>query len=56
MLTEVIRELTKCGEDVTISSKTVLAWTKRVEAQRVQTTVISIPESRNFDATAHRYA
>ena len=40
MLTEVISELTKCGEDVTIPSETVLAWAKRVEAQRVQTVEI----------------
>ena len=55
MLAEIIMELTKCGEDVTIPSKTVLAWAKRVEAQRVQTVVISNPhESRNFDAIMHK--
>ena len=54
MLSEVIRELTKGREDVTISSKTVLGG-KRVEAQRVQTVVISsLWESRNCDAIAHK--
>ena len=33
ILMEVIRKLTKCEEDVTIPIETVLAWTKRVEAQ-----------------------
>ena len=33
ILAKVMRELTKCGEDVTIPSETVLAWAKRVEAQ-----------------------
>ena len=52
MLVEVIRELTKCGGDVTIPSEIVLAWTKRVEAQRVQTVVISnFHTSRNFAIT-----
>ena len=41
MLAEVIRELTKYGEDVTIPRETVLTWAKRVEVQRVQTAVIS---------------
>ena len=55
MLAEIIRELTKCGEDVTIPSETVLAWAKRVEAQRVQTAVInSLCKSGNFDAIIHK--
>ena len=55
MLAEVIRELTKCREDVTIPSETVLAWAKRVEVQRVQTVVISsLCKLRNFDAISHK--
>ena len=55
MLAEFIRELTKCGKDVTIPSETVLAWTNRVEGQRVQTVVISsLHESRNYDAITHK--
>ena len=54
MLAEVIREQTKCREDVTIPSETVVAWAKRVEAQ-VQTVVInSICKSRNFGAITHK--
>ena len=34
MLAEVIRELTKCGENVTIPIETFLAWAKRVETQK----------------------
>ena len=55
MLVEVIRDLTKCREDVTIPSETVLAWGKRVEAQRVQKVVInSLCQSRNLDAITHK--
>ena len=50
----VTRELTMCREDVTIPCVTVLAWAKRVEAQNIQTAVISsLCESRNFDASTH---
>ena len=38
---EIIRELTKCEENVTLPSETVLAWAKGVEAKRAQTVVIS---------------
>ena len=41
MLVEIIRELTKCEENITICSENVLIWAKRVEAQRAQTEVIS---------------
>ena len=41
MLLEIIRELTKFEENTTIHSENVLTWTKRVEAQRAQTVVIS---------------
>ena len=41
MLTEVIRELTKCKENVIIPSEIALVCIKRVEAQRAQTVVIS---------------
>ena len=45
----------KCSDDVTILSETVFAWAKRVEAQRVQTVVISsLHESKNFDAITHK--
>ena len=41
MLAEIIREVTKCEENTTIYSENVLAWVKRVEAQRDQTAVNS---------------
>ena len=41
MLVEIIRELTKCEENITIHSENVLIWAKRVEAQRTQMAVIS---------------
>ena len=49
MLAEIIRELTKCKENVTILSETVLAWAKRVEVQRAQTVAInSLCESKTL--------
>ena len=55
MLAEIIRKLTKCEENVTIPSETVLAWAKRVEAQRAQTAVISrLHELKNFDTITHK--
>ena len=55
MLVEVIRELVKCGKYVTIPSEIILAWANRVQAQRVQTAVISsLCESRNFDVIIHK--
>ena len=53
-LVEVIRELRKCGKDVPIPSETVLAWAKRVEAERIKATVISsLHKSRNIDAITY---
>ena len=56
MLVKVInKEITKCREDVTIPTEIVIAWAKWVEAQRVQTAVISsICKSGNFDAITHK--
>ena len=60
MLAEIIRELTKCEEKITIYSENVLTWAKRVEAQRAHTAVISsLHEAKNYDAiiqkgTMHR--
>ena len=55
MLTEVIRELTKCEENVIVPSETVLAWAKIVDVQRAQTVVISILcELKNFYAIRHK--
>ena len=49
MLGEIIRELAKVKVNNTINSETVLAWAKRVEMQRVHTTVISsITETKEF--------
>ena len=41
MLAEILRELTKCDENMTILSEHVLTWAKRIEAQRTQIAVIS---------------
>ena len=41
MLGKIIREITKVKVNNTINSETVLVWTKRVEAQRVQAAVMS---------------
>ena len=50
MLGDFIRELTKMKANNTINSETVLAWAKRVQAQRVHTTAMSsITEAKEFD-------
>ena len=55
MLAEIIKELTKCKENVTIPSETVLAQAKEVVVQRAQTAVISsLHKSKNFDAITHK--
>ena len=41
MLAEIIRELTKAEESTVVTSKQVLIWAKRVEAQRAQSTIIT---------------
>ena len=48
MLGKIIRELTKVNADNTINSETVLAWAKRVEAQREQAAVMSNITGTNF--------
>ena len=51
MLTEIIRELTEGEENMITPSQCVLTWTKRVEVNRAQETVInSLHELKNFDA------
>ena len=50
MLADIIRELTKCEESITVHSESVLTWAKRVEAQRAQAAVIKILHEANFDA------
>ena len=50
MLEEKIKELTATKNDDCITSGGVLAWTKRVEAQRAQATVLNmLTESRQYD-------
>ena len=50
MLEKIIKELTIARNDDHITSGGVLAWAKRVEAQRVQVAVLStLTESRQFD-------
>ena len=50
MLEEIIKELTAANDDEQITSEGMLAWVKRVEAQRGQATVLStITELRQFD-------
>ena len=41
MLEKIIKELTATNDDEQITSEGMLAWTKRVEAQRAQATVLS---------------
>ena len=49
MLDEIIRELTSRTGTVQMTSKDVLAWAKRVEAQRVQAVVLNdLTEIRAF--------
>ena len=50
MLEEIIKELTITRDDDQITSKSVLAWAKRVNAQRAQAAVLNtIMELRQFD-------
>ena len=50
MLDEIIRELTSRTSNVQMTSKDVLAWDKRVEAQRVQAAVLNdLTEIKAFD-------
>ena len=50
MLEEIIKELTVTSNDDHIMNRGVLAWAKRVEAQRVQAAVLdTLTESRQFD-------
>ena len=49
MVEEVIKELTVTNNDDHITSGSVLAWAKRVEAQRVHAAVLdTLTESRQF--------
>ena len=50
MLEEIIKELTATKNNDHITSGGVLAWAKRVEAQRAQAAVLNtLTESRQFD-------
>ena len=49
ILAEIIKELTKCDENMTILSENVLNWAKRIEAQRAQMAVIN----STLDAIMH---
>ena len=50
MLEEIIKELTSAKDDDHITSGGVLAWTKRVEAQRAQAAVLNtITELSQYD-------
>ena len=50
MLDEIIRELTVKNNNKQVMSEGVLAWTKRIEAQRAQATVLNnITESHQFN-------
>ena len=50
MLEEIIKELTATSNDDCMTSGGVLAWAKRVEAQRAQASVLNtLTESRQFD-------
>ena len=49
MLEEIIKELTATNNDDCITSGGVLAWAKRVEAQRAQAAVLNtLTELRQF--------
>ena len=51
MITEIIKELITIEKTNEITSKQVLGWTRRVEAQRVQKAVPeATKESKDFDA------
>ena len=50
MLDEIIRELTSRNGNVQTTSEDVLVWTKRVEAQRVQASMLNdITETKAFN-------
>ena len=50
MLDEIIRELTTNTNSEQMTSKDVLVWAKRVEAQRVQASILNdITETKTFD-------
>ena len=50
MLDEIIRELTTENNDEQVTSKGMLIWVKRIEAQRAQAAVLNnITESHQFD-------
>ena len=50
MLAEIIWQLTKAEENKIMTSEQVLAWSKRVEAQRAQSAIInSLSETKDFD-------
>ena len=50
LLTEIIRELIKTGENRSVTSVQVWAWAKRIETQRTQAAVInSLSEVKEFD-------
>ena len=54
MLAEIIRELTKCDENMTILIEHVLTLAKKIEAQRAQIWVKrSLCEIKNFDANIY---
>ena len=48
MLVEIIRELTKCEENITMHSENVLALAKRVEVQRAQMVISSLHEAKKL--------
>ena len=50
MLEEILRELTTKNNDKQMTSEGVLAWTKRIEAQRAEATILNdITERHQFD-------
>ena len=50
MLDEIIRELTAKNNDEQVTSKGMLIWAKRIEAQRAQAAILNnTTESHQFD-------
>ena len=50
MLAKLIRNLTKAKKSTAVTSEQVLVWIKRVEAQKVQLTIITrLNETKEFD-------
>ena len=50
MLVEIIKELIKTEESKDVTSEQVLAWAKRVEAQKAQSAIInSLKETKDFN-------